>query len=151
MEFHKFPFDKQVSQECVPILGMTRITVQSNPMMMLVQVCQVKITSFSQSAKVQLETKTWIEPLLLNQQRGWSLIILVCRRWGWNGWMIQSPTLATRPPSSPSLTTLSSSSRSVPSQKRNAKCDFLKTDPTDFHDNLRNFLLWLWLFQNHWD
>ena len=57
MEFYKFPFDKQVptvfTSKCVPILEMTRMTVQFIAMMMLVQVCQVKITSFSQSAKVQ--------------------------------------------------------------------------------------------------
>ena len=54
MEFYKFPFDKQVpTVKCVPILEMTRMTVQFIAMMMLVQVCQVKITSFSQSAKVQ--------------------------------------------------------------------------------------------------
>ena len=44
MDFHKFPFDKQV---VIAKEIMTRMT-----MMMLLQVCQVKMTSFSQPAKV---------------------------------------------------------------------------------------------------
>ena len=44
MDFYNFPFDKQV---VIAKEIMTRMT-----MMMLLQVCQVKMTSFSQPAKV---------------------------------------------------------------------------------------------------
>ena len=74
------------------------VAILSNLMVMLVQVCHVKMTSFSQSAKVPSRKLT-------------GEMFLLPRRSGLSGWTSLSPTLGTPTANSPSLTTPSASSR----------------------------------------